>query len=50
MFLLCGKVEEHCGVSDTREKAALAYEIERGPRQDGNSTKALVHLARESSI
>ena len=47
----------YIGVFDTREKAALAYEIAREklktghvPGQDGNSTENLVNLARKAAF
>jgi hypothetical protein len=46
----------YIGVFDTREKAALAYEIAReklktsGPGHDGDSTENLVNLARKAAF
>lgn len=47
----------YIGVFDTREKAALAYEIAREklksghvPGQDGNSTENLVNVARKAAF
>lgn len=52
----CGK-SRYIGVFDTREKAALAYEIAREklksdhvPGQDGTTTENLVNLARKAAF